>query len=61
MNDLSACKLLEARQKLGSELYAYPIDSYGVCEAHLLKNFKTVPDNSKSSIFSLAKDTTCNN
>lgn len=50
VKDLSACKQLSTRQKLCSELYSYPIDSNALCEAQLLKNFKSVPDNCQSSV-----------
>lgn len=50
IRDLSACKPLAVRQKLCSELYAYPIDANALCEAQLFKNFKSVPDNCHSSI-----------
>lgn len=50
ISDLSACKPLAVRHKLCSELYAYPIDTNAVCEAQLLKNFNSVPNNCRSSI-----------
>lgn len=50
IKDISACKRLSVRQKLCSELYAYPIDSNAVCEAQLLKNVRSVPENCRSSV-----------
>lgn len=50
VKDLSTCKQLDARKKLCSDLYAYPIDSSAACEAQLLKNFRKVPENCESSL-----------
>lgn len=49
IKDMSACKRLGPREKLCSELYAFPIDSSAMCEAQLLKNFQSVPENCQSS------------